>query len=92
MSMVIFFMKQINAGEFKAKCLALMQEVATTGEPLQVMKHGKHFVMVQPAVPEKPKTLYGIHKGLIKIHGDLDDPYDAGWDEMLEDFDDDDPA
>lgn len=77
-------MLDINAGEFKAKCLALMQQVADTGEPLTVLKHGKPLVTLTPAVTEKPKTLFGLHKGLAVIHGDLDEPYDAGW-EALED-------
>jgi len=77
-------MLAINAGEFKAKCLALMQQVADTGQPLTVLKHGRPLVILTPAVAHKPKTLFGLHQGLGEIHGDLDEPYDAGW-EVLED-------
>ena len=32
---------KINATEFKAKCLKLVDEVARTREPIIVTKHGK---------------------------------------------------
>ena len=34
-------MQTIQASEFKAKCLSLMDKVATTGETLVVTKNGK---------------------------------------------------
>ncbi len=39
------------AGRFKAECLALMAEVARTGKPLIVTRHGKPMVRIVPAVP-----------------------------------------
>jgi prevent-host-death family protein len=41
-------MKTIPAGEFKAKCLRLMEEVPQTGEPLLVTKRGKPLVKLEP--------------------------------------------
>ncbi|MEX2238914.1 MAG: type II toxin-antitoxin system Phd/YefM family antitoxin [Dehalococcoidia bacterium] len=41
-------MKTVPAGEFKAKCLKLMQEVSQSGEPLLVTKRGKPLVRVSP--------------------------------------------
>ena len=34
-------MKTINASEFKAKCLAILDEVSDTGEVLTILKHGR---------------------------------------------------
>jgi len=33
-------MKTVIASEFKAKCLKIMDEVAATGEPVVITKHG----------------------------------------------------
>jgi prevent-host-death family protein len=42
-------MKQIAAGEFKAQCLAIMDQVSGSGEPVVVTKHGKPVVKLVPA-------------------------------------------
>ena len=34
-------MKKIPAGQFKAKCLAIMDRVQKTGESVLITKHGK---------------------------------------------------
>jgi prevent-host-death family protein len=44
-------MKTINASEFKAKCLAILDEVAETGEVLTILKHGKPVAQLVPPVP-----------------------------------------
>jgi PHD/YefM family antitoxin component YafN of YafNO toxin-antitoxin module len=36
-------MREMKAGEFKAKCLAVMDEVAATGEPVVITKRGKRL-------------------------------------------------
>jgi antitoxin (DNA-binding transcriptional repressor) of toxin-antitoxin stability system len=67
----------VKASEFKAKCLKLMDEVAATGDTLTVTKNGRPVVEVRAAQRPK-KSLYGRHRGLIQIHGDLDD-YEMDW-------------
>ena len=42
-------MKQMPAGEFKAKCLAIMDRVSKTGEPIVITKHGKPVAKLIPA-------------------------------------------
>jgi prevent-host-death family protein len=44
-------MRTIAAGEFKAKCLAVMDEVQATGQPVIVTKRGKPTVKLTPASP-----------------------------------------
>ena len=55
-------MKIMKASECKAKLLAVLDEVAATGEPVTVTKHGKPVAQIVPFV-EKPKTLLGAMKG-----------------------------
>ncbi len=41
----------ISATQFKARCLALLDEVAESGQPLVVTKHGKPVARVEPLQP-----------------------------------------
>ena len=41
-------MQTIQASEFKAKCLALMDKIAAFGETLVVTKKGKPIVEMKP--------------------------------------------
>jgi PIN domain nuclease of toxin-antitoxin system/antitoxin (DNA-binding transcriptional repressor) of toxin-antitoxin stability system len=75
--------RKINAAAFKARCLALIDEVAENGEPLIVTKRGKAKVQIV-AVREKPKTLWGATKGTFKIIGDIVGPIDEDYDEDRE--------
>lgn len=72
-------MKQMKAGEFKAKCLKVMDEVAETGEAIEITKRGVPVVRLVPA-PQKPKTLRGAFKGIVKIKSDIISPIDVEWD------------
>jgi prevent-host-death family protein len=49
--------RSIPASEFKAKCLALLDEVAETRQPLVVTKRGKPVAKVVPAT--EPRSLIG---------------------------------
>lgn len=77
--------RKINAASFKARCLALIDEVAESGQPITVTKRGKAKVQIV-AVREKPKTLIGATKGTFKILGDIVGPIidRAEWDEDRE--------
>ncbi len=66
-------MKQMRASAFKARCLAVMDDVQATGEPVIVTKRGKPVVKVIPAEPEKSDILgFMAEKG--KIIGDIESP------------------
>ena len=73
--------RKINATAFKARCLALIDEVAETGQPITVTKRGKAKVQIV-AVREKPKTLIGALKGSFEIVGDITGPVfdESDWD------------
>ncbi len=71
----------IAAGEFKAKCLKLLDKVAETREPLVITKHGKPVAQVVP-ITEPEKRLFGSMKGTGVILGDIISPIDVEWDAM----------
>jgi prevent-host-death family protein len=75
--------RKINAAAFKARCLALIDEVAESGLPLTVTKRGKAKVQIVP-VRQRPKTLLGAAKGTFKILGDIVGPLDEVYDEDRE--------
>ena len=75
--------RKINASTFKAQCLALIDEVAESGETITVTKRGKAKVQII-AVREKPKTLIGATKGTFTILGDIVGPIVDDWDEDRE--------
>ena len=70
--------RTIKASEFKAKCLKLMDEVAENGEEIVITKNGKPVAKLT-AFHERPKTLFGIDKGRLKILGDIISPIDVEW-------------
>jgi len=75
-------MQIVKASEFKAKCLALMDEVARTGKPVVITKNGKPVAEVRPYSGKRPKSPIGLHKGLIKIRGDIIAPVNVEWDAL----------
>jgi prevent-host-death family protein len=70
--------RTMSAGEFKAKCLQVMEQVATTGEPVVVTKRGKPVAQLGP-VSRRPKTLRGFLKGRVKSGKDVVSPIDVRW-------------
>lgn len=70
-------MPTIQASEFKAKCLALMDQVARTGETIVVTKNGRPVAELRPHRPPRAKSLIGLHKGQIEVRGDIVSPLGA---------------
>lgn len=71
--------KQVAAGEFKAKCLKLMDEVQSSKTPLIVTKHGKPMVTIVPFEEEVRVFPFGYMKGRITITGDIVGPIGENW-------------
>jgi prevent-host-death family protein len=66
-------MKQMRASTFKARCLAVMDDVQATGEPVVVTKRGKPVVKVVPIRPEKD-DIFGCMASDVQILGDIESP------------------
>jgi len=71
-------MRTIPAAEFKARCLALMDEVARTGETIVVTKYGKPVAELRPHLGPRARSLIGLHRGRIRILGDIVSPAGTG--------------
>ena len=72
--------KIMKASEFKAKCLAVMDEVAKSGETIVVTKNGEPLVELVPHKPKAKRGLLGLLKGDLEIKGDIISPIDVEWD------------
>ena len=76
------FMK-VPAGQFKAKCLQIMDELQKTHEEVTVTKHGKPVAKLVPCPSEETarRPIFGFMKGSVMIHGNivesLGDPWNA---------------
>ena len=68
----------IPAAVFKAQCLKLMDEVARTGRPVVITKHGKPVAQLAP-VSVQPASLFGYMKNTLKIKGDIVAPTNERW-------------
>lgn len=67
--------KTIAAGEFKARCLALLDEVAERGEILVVTKRGVPVARVVPVEPSPGPNLAGS----IVSEEDVVSPIEGVW-------------
>ncbi len=74
----IVVMETIQASEFKAKCLALMDEVARTGKTILVTKNGRPIAELRPHRAPRAKSLFGLYRGRMRIRGDIVGPVGTG--------------
>ena len=72
--------RRLAAGEFKARCLELMDRVRERGEEYIITKHGKPVARLVPFREPKQKSFLGCMKGtLLKFERPFD-PIDGEWD------------
>ncbi len=62
--------QKIGAGEFKAKCLSLVDDVEKRHIQLIITKHGKPMAMLIP-IENKHFSLYGCMKNSVVIKKDI---------------------
>jgi prevent-host-death family protein len=72
----------IAAGEFKAKCLKLLDEVAEKREPLIITKHGKPVAQLVPIREVEWIDPIGAMRGSVLWEGDIISPIDVEWEAM----------
>jgi prevent-host-death family protein len=75
--MEVTAMAPVAAGEFKAKCLQLLDEVAETREALVITKFGKPVARLVPMPPAA--SLRGALKGSVVREDDIVSPLDNEW-------------
>ena len=66
-------MKQMRAGVFKARCLAVMDDIKASGEPVVVTKRGKPVVKVIPFTADNSE-IFGFMADRMTIIGDIESP------------------
>ena len=73
--------RTIAAGEFKAKCLGLLDEVARTGRPLTVTKRWRPVARLV-AAKKPPKRRGAPRAGSVLYEGDIVAPLDEPWEAL----------
>jgi len=77
--MTIVMKDRIGAGEFKAKCLGLLDDVHRQRKEVLITKRGKPVAKLVP-VNERTENFIGSMKGTMEIVGDIISPIDEKWD------------
>ena len=73
-------METINAARFKATCLALLDRVERTGQPIRITKRGKPVAQISPVAPVGKRRIMGCMAGTAKLVGDIEPPAVAASD------------
>jgi prevent-host-death family protein len=68
------------AGEFKAKCLKLMDRVNQTHETVTITKRGVPVAKLVPVSEEKSGKVFGSLRGCVAYEGDIVSPLEDTWD------------
>ncbi|MEY4615045.1 MAG: hypothetical protein RJB66_5 [Pseudomonadota bacterium] len=73
---------KMPAGQFKAKCLQIMDELQETHEEVTVTKHGKPVAKLVPYSidSDASRPIFGFMKGSMSIHGDIVKSLEDRWD------------
>ena len=68
-------MQEVAISEFKAKCLALLEQVRKTKKPLRVTRFGKPVADILPPAPAASGGEWlGSMRGSMEIIGDIMSP------------------
>jgi antitoxin (DNA-binding transcriptional repressor) of toxin-antitoxin stability system len=67
-------MIEINASEFKAKCLAILDEVFASGQTVTILKRGKPVAQLVPPVQRDEGWPQTTLAGSVEIVGNVIDP------------------
>lgn len=68
-------MQEISISEFKAKCLALLERVRTSRQPIRVTRHGKPVAeIVPPSIVEDRGSWIASMQGSGATVGDIISP------------------
>jgi len=79
----------IPAGEFKAKCLRLMDRVARTREPIVITKRGKPVAKLVPPDDTEPRVpLFGYMAGTAQLSGEVTATPENEWSALTGEEDD----
>jgi len=66
-------MKSMPAGEFKSRCLKVMDQVRATRQPVVITKRGRPVAKLVP-LDTRGDDIFGCLKGVVEIVGDIESP------------------
>ena len=72
----------MKASEFKARRLAVMDEVAGHCEPVLITKKGKPVAELHAHAGRRAKSPIGLHRNQVRIKGDILAPPGAKWEAL----------
>ena len=64
-------MEEIAISKFKATCLAVLEKVKKTGQPILVTRFGRPVAQIAPATPAKRAPRLGTGADSAEILGDI---------------------
>jgi prevent-host-death family protein len=67
-------MRTINASQFKATCLAVLDEVSRTGEPVVILKRGRPIAELVPPMLRGKRHPQDALRGTVEFLGDILEP------------------
>jgi prevent-host-death family protein len=62
--------RTVSATDFKARCLALLDDVHENGGELVITKRGEAVARLVPVASQR-RSLSGAWKGLVRLNGDI---------------------
>ncbi|WP_207782596.1 type II toxin-antitoxin system Phd/YefM family antitoxin [Phytoactinopolyspora limicola] len=69
---------RMAAGQFKAVCLRVLDDVAESGTPVTITKRGRPVARLVPVAP--PAPLFGALTGTVSAYDDIISPVGEEWD------------
>lgn len=77
-------MESVNLSDFKARCLAILDRVQATGEPLVILQRGRPVAELHPASRTHATYPQLELKGTVMIAGDIVGPAvpDEHWESL----------
>jgi len=79
--------EMVPVSKFKAACLALLDKVKSTGQPILVTREGEPIALISPPPrPEKLESWVGSFKNKGRIVGDIVSPIanEKDWEALRE--------
>ncbi len=71
--------EEMKAGEFKAKCLQVMDRVKKTRRRIVITKRNVPVARIVP-IDETPREFFGKLRGTVTFKGDIIAPIQETWD------------
>ena len=69
----------VPAGQFKARCLSLIDQVGQTRQAITITKRGRPVARLVPIPDDRPRSLFGWLAGHVVEEGDIVSPTDERW-------------